>query len=202
MTAGILFSQMEPPPELAEEFERWYEADHIPARMALPGFVGARRYRAGSGSPWHLAVYELGDLAALGTPEYLALKAAPSELTVRMLGLARGFTRFTCEQIADTGGSAVGDHLRADAVQVRDGAEAEFDGRLDGVAEPSGEPGVLRTRWFRVVDGAGGPWTHLALTELDRAGEAGPTALPRWCVAQRSWEYTVISSHAAGGTAT
>ena len=45
MTSAILFSQMEPRP-LTAEFHDWYENDHIPARMALPRFQGARRFRA------------------------------------------------------------------------------------------------------------------------------------------------------------
>jgi hypothetical protein len=172
MTPSILFSQMEPPAELTGEFHDWYENDHIPARMALPGFQGARRFRALDGEPAYLAVYELDDLEALQGDGYRQLKAAPSALTDRMLGLVHGFTRFTCEQIADIGEPVYGDYLSAVAFAVPDEFTEEFDRWYEDEHVPmlleAGD--WLRVRRYRVLDGAGGPWTHLALHELASAG--------------------------------
>lgn len=171
MTAAILFSQMEPPAPLTEEFHAWYETDHIPARMALPGFQGARRFRALDGAPAYLAVYELDNLDALKTEEYLQLKAAPSALTGRMLGLVSGFTRFTCEQTADIGSPARGGYLSVVAFAVPGEFTAAFDDWYESEHVPmlleAGD--WLRVRRYRVLDGTGGPWTHLALHELGSA---------------------------------
>ncbi|MGH3277185.1 MAG: hypothetical protein ACRDNZ_23010 [Streptosporangiaceae bacterium] len=171
MTPAILFSQMEPPAEVTGEFRDWYENDHIPARMALPGFQGARRFRAIDGEPAYLAIYDLDDLDALQTDGYLRLKAAPSALTDQMLGLVRGFTRFTCEQIADIGAPAYGDCLSAVAFAVPDEFTAQFDHWYEDEHVPMllEAGGWLRVRRFRVLDGTGGPWTHLALHELASA---------------------------------
>jgi hypothetical protein len=168
MTPAILFSQMEPPAPLTGEFHAWYETDHVPARMALPGFQGARRFRALDGEPAYLAVYELDDLDALQTEGYLQLKAAPSALTDRMLGLVSGFTRFTCEQIADMGSPARGDYLSVVAFAVPDEFTAAFDDWYEGEHVPMllEADDWLRVRRYRVLDGTGGPWTHLALHEL------------------------------------
>jgi len=38
---------------------RWYEEEHRPEKMALPGYVGMRRFRAFDGAPSFLAIYEL-----------------------------------------------------------------------------------------------------------------------------------------------
>jgi len=172
MTPAILFSQMEPPTELTGEFHDWYENDHIPARMALPGFQGARRFRALDGEPAYLAVYELDDLEALQTDGYRQLKAAPSALTDRMLNLVHGFTRFTCEQIADIGEPIYGDYLSAVAFAVPEEFTAEFDHWYEDEHVPmlleAGD--WLRVRRYRVLDGTGGPWTHLALHELASTG--------------------------------
>jgi hypothetical protein len=171
MNPAILFSQMEPPAELTDEFHGWYEKDHIPARMALPGFRAARRYRALDGSPGYLAVYELDDLDALQTEGYQQLKAAPSALTDRMLGLVHGFTRFTCEQISDVGQPAFGAYLSAVAFAVPEEYTDAFDQWYSGEHVPLllEAPDWLRVRRYRVLDGAGGPWTHLALHELASA---------------------------------
>ena len=45
--------------EDAEELNRWYEEEHRPEKMALPGYVGMRRFRAFEGAPSFLAIYEL-----------------------------------------------------------------------------------------------------------------------------------------------
>ena len=138
MNPAILFSQMEPPAELTGEFHRWYETDHIPARMVLPGFLGARRYHALDGDPAYLAVYELDDLDALATEGYQQLKAAPSALTDRMLSLVNGFTRFTCEQISDVGQPVYGPYLSVVAFAMFHRlrlwvTEAELDNDLTGL---------------------------------------------------------------------
>jgi hypothetical protein len=210
MNPAILFSQMEPPAELTDEFHGWYETDHIPARMALPGFRGARRYRALDGEPAYLAVYELDDLDALATEGYQQLKAAPSALTGRMLGLVSGFTRFTCEQVSDAGQPAYGPYLSAVAFAVPDEYTAAFDDWYSGEHVPmlleAGD--WLRVRRYRVLDGAGGPWTHLALHELASAevmdsperarARRGPKrdalAGHDWFAASGRWLYQRISA--------
>jgi hypothetical protein len=168
MTPAILFSQMEPPADLVGEFHDWYDTDHIPARMALPGFRGARRFRALSGEPEYLAVYELDSLDALDTDGYRQVKSSPSALTGRMLGAVSGFTRFTCEQVSDVGEPVLGAYLSVVAFSVPEDQGAEFDRWYGSEHVPMllEADDWLRVRRYRVLDGEGGPWTHLALHEL------------------------------------
>ncbi|HEY0248198.1 MAG TPA: hypothetical protein VGC45_08035 [Gryllotalpicola sp.] len=168
LTPAILFSQMEPPSELTETFHDWYDTDHIPARMALPGFRGARRFRALDGEPEYLAVYELDSLDALQTDGYRELKKSPSALTGRMLGVVNGFTRFTCEQIADFGEPRSGAFLSVVAFAVPAEAERAFNRWYEDEHVPMllEAEDWLRVRRYRVLDGEGGPWTHIALHEL------------------------------------
>jgi hypothetical protein len=139
--------------------------------MALPGFRGARRYRALDGTPEYLAVYELDDLDALRTEGYQQVKAAPSALTGHMLSVVSGFTRFTCEQVSDAGKPAFGAYLSVVAFAVPDEFTAAFDEWYAGEHVPMLLEAAdwLRVRRYRVLDGAGGPWTHLALHELASA---------------------------------
>ena len=100
MTRGLLFSQMEPPPGWEDEFHDWYNRDHIPRRLEIPGFESAARYEALEGESAdfapgrYLACYFLSDMAALDSPEYARLKSGPDERTARMLDNVRGFTRY------------------------------------------------------------------------------------------------------------
>lgn len=167
MTAGMLFSQMEPPAGWEDDFHDWYDTEHIPARMALDGFTAATRYRALEGEPAFLAVYEMADLGVLDTPEYRRLKDDPSERTTRMLGNVHGFTRFTCEQTSDTGGEP-GPFLSVVAFAVPAEDEDAFDDwyETDHVPALLKADDWLRVRRYRVRSGEGGPWTHLALHDL------------------------------------
>ena len=47
------------PADVEEEFNRWYDEEHIPERLSIPGVLSAARYTALEGAPKHLACYEL-----------------------------------------------------------------------------------------------------------------------------------------------
>ena len=69
---GLLVVQMEVDPGDVEELDAWYWEEHIPERLACPGFLSARRFRATEAPPRFIALYELEDISALSTPEYRA----------------------------------------------------------------------------------------------------------------------------------
>jgi uncharacterized protein (TIGR02118 family) len=54
-------------PEHEEEFNRWYNQEHLPEALELPGCVGAARYRVleGDGSHQYMATYAFESEAAL-----------------------------------------------------------------------------------------------------------------------------------------
>lgn len=174
---GLLFSQMQPPPGEEADFDDWYSTEHIPARLALPGFAAATRYTAIEGTPAHLACYFLDDLGVLQTPAYQRLKTEPTPRTAHMLGTVTGFTRYTCTEISDTaatgsaGPGSLPDAgvLMVVAFAVPDSDAEDFDGWYDTEHVPllMGADGWLRVRRYRALPGSEGPpWTHLALHEL------------------------------------
>lgn len=175
MSAGLLFSQMAPPAGWEADFEDWYETEHIPVRMDIPGFSHALRYRT-DGDPWHLAAYFIDDMAALDTPEYRTLKSDPSERTARMLGNVTGFTRYITDQISDTAPAGTPSDLTGTehtlfvvAFDVPAEDQPEFEGWYEEEHVPllMKVPGWLRVRRFLVRPGFDGPsWTHLALHEI------------------------------------
>jgi hypothetical protein len=177
MGKGLLFSQMEPPAGWEADFHDWYETEHIPQRMAVPGFDSAWRYEAIEAEPRYLACYFLDDMSALELPEYQRLKREPGERTARMLGAVHGFTRYLCDQIADTGatGEPVG-ALVVVAFAVPEDAAARFDDWYESEHVPMlmQADGWLRVRRFAARPGGDGPpWTRFALHELRDASAMG-----------------------------
>lgn len=174
MPEAVLFSQMQPGVEWEAEFNTWYDHEHVPVRLALPGFLGARRYTAVQGSPKYAVVYYLAGLHALETPGYRRITQTPGERTARMLASVSGFTRYAGEEI----GRFVRPGAEADPLAPRylyavffnvpgDRAEA-FNQWYDEEHCPLllKNPQWRHIRRYRIRSGTPDRWTHLALHYL------------------------------------
>lgn len=87
---GLLLVMIDVDPEHEDDFNRWYDGEHLPERLQCPGFLSGRRYLAVDGAPKYLAIYELEDPAVLDTEAHQRL-LPPSEWMQR---LSPHFTRF------------------------------------------------------------------------------------------------------------
>jgi hypothetical protein len=57
-----------------EEFNAWYNTEHLPGLSRVPGTVRAQRYLRLSGSPRYIACYELLSPAVMESQEWLAIR--------------------------------------------------------------------------------------------------------------------------------
>lgn len=97
---AILLVAMEPPSNLEEEFNDWYDTEHYPQRCALPGFVSGARWVCLEGWPRWVALYDLASLDSLLTPEYKAVSQENSTpWSKRILPRTRGRKRLTYDCI-------------------------------------------------------------------------------------------------------
>jgi hypothetical protein len=67
---GLLLVMADIDPAVEGDFNQWYEQEHLPERMALPGFLRARRFTAIEGSPKYLALYDLESPEVLNSEAY------------------------------------------------------------------------------------------------------------------------------------
>ena len=135
---GLLLTLTEPPPAMEEEFNAWYDEEHLPEQLSIRGFRSARRWVAQvkPGDGKYLATYELDSPDVLSSPEYLSFYDRPTPWTRRCLGKAVVFKRWVCEQVGS-----------ADAHPASKAVVAAFD-------EPLGPfPGLLQTRRFSASSG-------------------------------------------------
>jgi hypothetical protein len=167
----ILFSEMTPEASWEDEFNDWYDHEHIPLRIAVPGFRSAQRYLA-KGTRNYLVVYEMDSPAVLKTPAYLSVKNNPSDRTRRMLSSVTGFTRYIAEE---TGSDTRG----IDRVTALD-APCLYSVFFDGRPEHQDEfcKASLLVRRFKILDGEPKPWTHLALHYLNDASAIDSLQFP------------------------
>ena len=73
MNRGLLLTLTEPPPAMEEEFNAWYDEEHLAERLAIPGFRSVQRWVADvpRGAGKYLATYELDSPAVLSSAAYL-----------------------------------------------------------------------------------------------------------------------------------
>jgi hypothetical protein len=86
------------------EYEEWHAREHLPERVAAPGFLAGRRYRDAA-HPTHrwFTLYEVESLAAFATPEYQDLLANPTPWSACMRPDFRAFLRAPCREVARAG---------------------------------------------------------------------------------------------------
>ena len=68
----IMAVMMQVDPENEEEFNRWYDEEHLLERMEIPGYISARRFKLeeGEGMLNFLCIWELEDASPLQSEEY------------------------------------------------------------------------------------------------------------------------------------
>ena len=62
---GLLMVWCDVPEDKEDEFNRWYNGEHIAEILTVPGVLSAARYEAVVNGPKHLACYELDSSAAV-----------------------------------------------------------------------------------------------------------------------------------------
>jgi hypothetical protein len=108
--SGVLLACMVAEQERLGALDAWYDADHLPGRMAIPGFLRATRYRERSQAPVRATacLYELTAATTLASPAYLALQRRTAQDTADHLAGLREMWRFTGD-VSQDGADGAGD---------------------------------------------------------------------------------------------
>lgn len=83
---------------VADDYEHWYQRQHLYERASIPGFRYGRRYLAIGGSPKFFTFYETDSPDALTGGDYLARLNAPTDWTRTMMPHFRNVSRTVCAQ--------------------------------------------------------------------------------------------------------
>jgi hypothetical protein len=96
---GMLLTSMDIDPSHEAEFNRWYDREHLEERVAIDGFLEARRYVAHQGRPKYLSLYSTKTFEVLDSPAYrtaLANQTAWSKANIaRFKNMIRAVARIT-----------------------------------------------------------------------------------------------------------
>ena len=138
---GFLLVTMQPPPAFEEEFNAWYDTEHLPERLGVPGFETALRFVCVEGHPRYLAMYDLASAAVLDAPEYLRVAFDNSSpWTRRVLQRVRVYRASGRQIYPGCALSGVASRIRlmrfrhcpaAAAKQINEGLRANFEGHAE-----------------------------------------------------------------------
>jgi hypothetical protein len=96
---GMLLTSMDVDAAHEAEFNRWYDREHLEERVAIEGFVEARRYVAEEGAPKYLSLYSTDTFEILDSPAYRAALANQTAWSKANIGhfknMIRGVARIT-----------------------------------------------------------------------------------------------------------
>lgn len=168
-------------PEGREAFYAWHGEEHMPERLAIPGFLRGRRYAAVEGSPEFFNLYETTTPAVLTGAGYLARLDAPTPRTRAAVQHFRGVARSLCE-VATTHGEGQGGLIATYRYDVADADAAGHRVAMSAKLEAVGRlPGIAGAHLL-VAD----PQAS-AIETAERKARGTATLVPRWIVLVECW---------------
>ena len=121
--------------EHVQEFNEWYNKEHLPELLSVPGILSAARYEAMKGGQKYLACYELESVAVLQTPAFKNRPRTPWGQKVSPTVIGKNFTRVLGEQIYPEG-VEMSDRGMAPVLQIgRMSVPAEVDAELERLVQ-------------------------------------------------------------------
>jgi hypothetical protein len=171
---GLLMVWADVPADRENDFNGWYNEEHLAERLSIPGFLDGARYEAVKGGPKHLAVYELESPAVLDSPAYKTVVANPTPWTQRVgpQAVATTFIRNVYTMIhprtvtPSIAASGMAPALQLGRMDVPAEVDREFNEWYNTIYVPNYEtvPGVIRGRRYRAVEGTP---TYLTVYEFE-----------------------------------
>ena len=137
----MLLTSMDIDPSDEAEFNRWYDREHLEERVAIDGFLEARRYVAHEGSPKYLCLYSTATFEVLDSPAYRAKLANPTDWSKKTMARFKNMVRAVARITISCGqgrGAALGILRLRPSIGTEDRLRAELrqkldPGQLDGI---------------------------------------------------------------------
>src|SRR5271169_4828257 len=100
MAKGMLIAAMDFSAAPEDEFHDWYDLEHVPERLRVPGFINADRWIGIENPKVSVATYDLDNVGVLHSPAYLAVGGDNgSPWTKRTAKFRKSILRYEGEQL-------------------------------------------------------------------------------------------------------
>ena len=149
------------PADKEEDFNRWYNEEHLKELLSVPGVLNAARYEAVRSGPKHLACYELESVAVIETDAFKNRPRTEWGARVSPSIIGSNFFNNVYEMVhpgaltEEIAGSDMAPALQIGRMDIGPENEDEWNRWYSGVYVPNYEkvPGVIRGRRWRAVRG-------------------------------------------------
>jgi hypothetical protein len=203
--SGIFLVYTDIDPKYEEEFNAWYNTEHLADLLSLPGFLDAARYVAEKGGPKYLAVYELSNAEVFKSAEFQKFRANPSPWS-RRIGpsvIGKNTARIVGEQIfpvdPEMPDRGMAPALQIGRMSVPENMDAEWNAWYNGEYIPGYRkvPGVRYARRYRVLEGTS-RYTTVYEFEHTKVSESVEWNRQRETSSPQSGRMRDIMTHAPG----
>jgi hypothetical protein len=133
---GMLLTSMDVDPLDEAEFNRWYDREHLEERVAIDGFLEARRYIAHNAKPKYLCLYATAAFEVLDSPAYRAKLANPTEWSRKTMARFKNMIRAVA-RITVSRGTGRGAALGIVRLRPPDGGEEKLRTALHEQLDPA-----------------------------------------------------------------
>src|SRR4051812_24477695 len=139
---GMLLTSMDIDPIHERDFNLWYDGEHLAERVAIDGFLEARRYVAHAASPKYLCLYSTESFAVLDSPAYRTVLANPTPWSKSTMARFKNMIRAVAHITISCGqgrGAALGIIRLRPSPEGKDTLRAMLTDQLD----PAGLDGII-----------------------------------------------------------
>ena len=139
---GMLLTSMNIDPSDEAEFNRWYDREHLEERVAIEGFLEARRYVADEGSPKYLSLYSTETFEVLDSPAYRTALANQTDRSKANIARFKDMIRVVA-RITISRGKGRGALLGMIRIRPMRGMEHKLRALLHNALDPQGLDGII-----------------------------------------------------------
>lgn len=214
---GMLLTSMDVDPADEDEFNRWYDREHLLERVAIAGFLEARRYVAHEGTPKYLSLYSTQTFEVLDSPAYRTALSNQTEWSkaniARFKNMIRSVACITISRGHGRGAALGIIRIRpgtADQEMLRAHLRDRLDpGKFDGVvsmhliesdpklSKPLGADAAASISgaadWYVLIDGTGAPAVSASITAgFSDAAAIKPAVTVSSGIYRLMWDLTEI----------
>jgi hypothetical protein len=138
----MLLTSMDIDPADEAEFNRWYDREHLEERVAIDGFLEARRYVAHAAKPKYLSLYSTKTFEVLDSPAYRKALANQTEWSRTNISRFHNMIR-AAARISISRGRGRGAALGLVRIRPEAGGGDTLRARLHDKLDPDGFDGII-----------------------------------------------------------
>lgn len=159
---GMLITSMDVDAADEQEFNIWYDREHLAERVAIDGFLEARRWIAAQASPKYFCTYSTQKFEDLSAPAYQRALASQTDWSKKNISRFKNMIR-AVGRITASRGQGRGAALCVVRLRPQAGSQEALRNKVRELLDPGKLPGIISLHLIE-----SDPQLSKSLTEPDK----------------------------------